>query len=151
VAEFAIAGEGPLERELRRLAITLGCRTRLAFLGGKTRPAELIPNMDVLVMPAPREALGFGILQAMACARPVVAAGAGGVFDLVRDGHTGFLVPPRDEAAIAEKTVELISNGQLASDMGRAGRELVERRFRLDAMTQATEAVYADAVAEHAP
>jgi len=147
-AEFVVVGTGRLERELRSLARELGVRGRVTFLGGGVRPEQILPNLDVFVMPAPREALISGILQAMACARPVVATAAGGVFAAVRDGETGFLVPPHDDAAMAEKLVTLVSDDRLRAEMGRAGRELVEREFGLEPMIRATEAVYAAAAAE---
>jgi len=150
-AEFVIRGVGPCEEELRRLAIELGVRERLTFLGEEVGPEQLLPSLDVFVLPGLREAVGTSALRAMACAKPVVAFGTGGVFALVRDGATGFLVEPRDDEAMARAIVRLHDEGALRVEMGRAGRALVEREFPLDGMVRATEEAYSLALAEAQP
>ena len=87
--EFIVAGSGPAEGELRRLARDLGVRDRLTFVPGDVRAAEVLRNLDVFVFPALRESFGIPALEAMASGVPVVACGSGGTFELVRDGETG--------------------------------------------------------------
>jgi glycosyltransferase involved in cell wall biosynthesis len=146
--EFFVLGTGPFERRLRALAKELTVRGRVTFLGDDVTAEELLPNVDVFVLPALKEAIGIEALQAMACARPVVATGVGGVFRVVRDGQTGFIVPPADEEALAAKVLALLAAPQLRRDLGRAGREIVEHEFRLDAMVGAAEEAYKRAMRE---
>jgi glycosyltransferase involved in cell wall biosynthesis len=149
-AEFVVGGSGPLERALRGLARELGVRGRVTFLGGEVPPEKLLANLDCFVLPAVREALGPAALQAMAASVPVVAAGTGGVFSVVREGETGLLVPPRDDRALADAIVRLLKDRELRVELGRAGREAVEAGFALGPMVRATEEVYRRALAEHA-
>lgn len=69
------------------------------------------------------------VLEAMACARPVVVTATPGMSDYVQDGVTGFLVPPGDDAAMAEAILTLTADPDAADRMGRAAREVVARRF----------------------
>ncbi|MHC4199244.1 MAG: glycosyltransferase family 4 protein, partial [Planctomycetota bacterium] len=145
--EFVVSGSGPAEAELRAVAAKLGVRGRLTFVGGEVRAEELLRNLDVFVLPSPREAVGIPVLQAMASSKPVVAAGAGALFELVRDGETGFLVPPGDAKALAGKVTELLADKQRRVEMGQAGRELVEKEFPLERMVAGTTGVYSAALA----
>ncbi len=140
--EFLILGTGPEEARLRALARDLTVRGRVTFLGEGVASAQFLPNVDIFVLPALREALGIEALEAMACAKPVVATGVGGVFRVVRDAQTGFIVPPGDGERLAEKILALLADPVLRGDLGRAGREVVEREFRLDDMIRATEEAY---------
>lgn len=144
--EFFLLGAGPAERELRAMAGELGMRANFTFLGAGIEPVQILPSVTLFVMPAPREALISGILQAMACAKPVVAAASGGVFAAVRDGETGLLFPPGDDAAMAAALMRLLSDERLCASMGRAGRELVERDFPVEPMIRGTEAVYSEEI-----
>jgi glycosyltransferase involved in cell wall biosynthesis len=146
--EFFVAGSGPLEDELRHLASSVGSRGRVAFLGGDVRPEQLMKNIDVFVSPVLREAIGVRLLQAMACSRVVIATAAGGTFDVVKDGETGFLVSPGDERALADRIVQLVSDSRMRSEMGRAGREKLERDFSIKKMIDATEVAYVRAIEE---
>ncbi len=168
--EFVIAGSGPVEGDLRRLARKLGVRDRLAFVGalraahdadtqksdieslscvkragGEAPAAELMRNFDVLVAPSPREAVCYPALVAMASSRPVVAAAAGAAFEVVRDGVTGLLFRPGDGRGLAAKVLELLGDDRRRVEMGRAGREVVEKEFALARMTEGTLAVYQEA------
>ena len=73
---------------------------------------------------------------------PVVATKVGGVPELVEDGVTGFLVPPKDSKALAEALRKLIDDPDLRQRMGRAGRGKALREFTLDRMLRETERVY---------
>ena len=78
------------------------------------------------------EGLGTSLLDAMACGKPIVATTAGGIPEVVVDGETGFLVPPRDHEAMADAIVRLLKDEGLRQQMGEAGRaraqQAVQRR-----------------------
>ncbi len=141
-AEYLFAGDGPERRRVERLAIELGVRKRFTFREGYLDGRDLLPALDVFVAPSLQEALGIGILEAMACGVPVVASGVGGVFAMIRDGENGLLAPPRDGEALAARIRELLLNPARRLEMARAGRETVERDFSLPVMVDGTEEAY---------
>ncbi len=98
--------------------------------------------LDVAVLPSYREAQGLTILEAMALSRPVVASNVGGIPEMVEDGVTGLLVPPRDHAALAAAIVRLLTDHPLADMLARAGHDLVHERFCIQLMVDAVEAIY---------
>jgi phosphatidylinositol alpha-1,6-mannosyltransferase len=133
---YVIAGTGPEEGRLRRLAEELGVRDRVAFAGYV--PDEDLPGLyaacDVFVMPsralAARDGIeGFGMvfLEAGACAKPVIGGRSGGVREAVEDGVTGLLVDPHDVGELAEALRRLLQDPELRRRMGEAGRARAER------------------------
>jgi len=91
--------------------------------------AALLPALDVLVHPAAAEPFGRAICEAMACARPVVAADAAGPACIVPDGLAGFLVPPGHADRFAQRTLELLNRPESAARMGEAARAYVVENF----------------------
>jgi glycosyltransferase involved in cell wall biosynthesis len=106
--------------------------------------------LDVAVLPSYREALGLSILEAMALSRPVVASAVGGIPEMIEHGRTGLLVPPHDEAALADAIVRLLSNHPLADTLARAAHDLVHDRFCIERMVREIESVYDEGAAEMA-
>src|SRR5262249_45881350 len=88
------------------------------------------------------EGLGTSLLDAMACGRPVVATSAGGIPEVVEDGLTGLLVPPRDHEAMAAAIVRLLKDPALRRQMGEAGLVSGRERFSVDRMGLDTLRVY---------
>ena len=82
------------------------------------------------------------ILQAMALSRPVIASNVGGIPEMIQDGVTGLLVPPRDAATLATAIVRLLTNHPLADTLGRAGHDMVHDRFCIELMVSAIESIY---------
>jgi len=78
----------------------------------------------------------------MACAKPVVATAAGGIPEVVAEGETGFIVPPRDHQAMADAIVQLLKEPALQERLGTAGRARVRDRFSADRMLRDTLRVY---------
>jgi glycosyltransferase involved in cell wall biosynthesis len=93
-------------------------------------------------MPSITEGLGTSILDAMACRKAVVASAVGGIPEVVEDGRTGLLVPPRDASALGAAIVRLLQDPALAGRLAAAGRGRVEQRFTADRMVQDTLDVY---------
>jgi glycosyltransferase involved in cell wall biosynthesis len=128
-AEFLLAGEGPLKDAVRTMADDLGLRQKITFIFEGVEPEAVLPVMDVFVSTSQSEGLGLAVIEAMACGKPVVATAQGGQFDVVRDGHSGYLYQPGDIDACAARTLSLISNPEAAREMGVNGREIVEEEF----------------------
>jgi len=84
----------------------------------------------------------------MAARKPVVATRVGGTPEVIKDGVTGLLVPPRDPKALAEAIIALLQDRERAKAMGQAGRERVEKYFSVERMVQETEALYEELIRE---
>jgi rhamnosyl/mannosyltransferase len=92
----------------------------------------------VLALPSRTEAESFGmaLVEAMACATPVVGSEVGGIPHVVTDGETGLLVPPGDPAALAAACRRLLEDTALADRLGAAGRRRAEERYAWDGLTE---------------
>jgi glycosyltransferase involved in cell wall biosynthesis len=139
-ARFVLVGDGSQERKLRRQALNMG--PRMHFLGLRRDVPDLMAAMDVLVLPSVNEGMGRVVLEAGAAGIPVVATRVGGVPDIVADGITGLLVPPRAPAAIARAVVELALDPARRQSMGAAARAFVVPDHGLGAMVRQIEALY---------
>ena len=148
-----IIGDGPLKASLQALSGTLGVVDRVRFLGGMPH-AQVLAAMRMaamLVLPSVRtatgreEGLGMVLLEAAATGIPAIGSRIGGIPEGVLDGETGFLVPPRDPAALAARMRNLLADPALRLRMGTAARALVEQRFDLHRQTSLLEDWY-DAV-----
>ena len=109
-------------QKLQTLIDNLEIGEELIFTGQRLDIPEMMNLMDIFVLPSVSEAAGLVVAEAMACARPVVATRVGGVPELVINGETGILVPPRDPKAIAEAVLYLLNNPEEAREMGLKGR-----------------------------
>ena len=99
--------------------------------------------MDVFIHPSLRDGMPNAILEAMACEKAVIATPVGGVTDVVEDGVNGFFVRVNDAQAVAEKTLEVLSQPEKQEAVGRSAREAVLRHFTLEKELQANLTIYA--------
>jgi len=128
--KFALVGTGRLEEELKSRASRLGLGDSLVFTGFRSDPPDALRSFDIAVLPSVHsEGFSNSVIEAMACARPVVGTSVAGTPEAVVDGETGLIVPPRDSDALAQAVLKLVSNTELRSAMGRAGRLRVESNF----------------------
>ena len=141
-AEFVMVGDGPLRARLEERARRLGISHRVTFLGTRSDVAAILQTCDVLVRPSLLEGMPLTVLEAMACALPVIATPVSGTAELVRHGENGFLVPPTDPAALASAILRLIEDVPLRERQGRKGRQLVESGYTWDAVARQTLSVY---------
>jgi glycosyltransferase involved in cell wall biosynthesis len=104
---------------------------------GKQQDVESIVNIfDIGVLATFTEGISNSIMEYMALVKPVVATDGGGTNELVANGLTGFLVPPRNVDAMADRILELLNNPTLATSMGREGRQRLTRDFNIEGMLQ---------------
>jgi glycosyltransferase involved in cell wall biosynthesis len=120
----------------------------VTFTGRRDDVPAVTAALDVAVLPSYREAQGLSILEAMALSRPVVASAVGGIPEMIDDGRTGLLVPPRDPDALAQAITRLLSDHEFAEKIGRGGHDLVHERFCVEQMVRAVETIYDEAVAD---
>jgi glycosyltransferase involved in cell wall biosynthesis len=118
--------------ELGRRVAELGLEERVCFTGFRDDVPDLLEALDVVVHASVRpEPFGRVILEAMALGRPVVAANAGGVPELIEHERTGFLTPPGDAAELAACIERILSSPAEAAAMAARGRSWVRERFSL--------------------
>ncbi|WP_052425206.1 glycosyltransferase family 4 protein [Streptomyces fulvoviolaceus] len=138
-ARLRLVGDGDALPDLRALAAELGVAERLETPGGLSGEAltDAVRTAAVLALPSRTEAESFGmaLVEAMACATPVVGSDVGGIPHVVDDGETGLLVPPGDPDALAAACAKLLSDGGLADRMGAAGRRAAEERYAWPKLT----------------
>jgi len=135
------------DAELGALAAALPERHHAVFVPFTERPLAFYHLAAVATLPSEIEGLSQALLEAMALGLPVVASAVGGNPELVIDGRTGLLAPPRDAHAWAERLSRLLGDPALADRLGQAGRALVRQSFTLERTAQRTEVVYREAVA----
>ena len=119
-ARFVILGEGELREPLEHLVKTHHLEKHVLLPGFRTDVFGCIKGFDLFAMSSVTEGLGTSLLDAMACARPIVATHAGGIPEIVEDGVNGLLVPPRDHAAMAAAIVRLLKDAASRRRMGEA-------------------------------
>lgn len=152
---YVVAGSGAERDTLEQLAHKTGVADRVRFLGEVTEhDLPALYNLASVYVGASRRAQrigveGFGIslVEASACGLPVVAGNSGGIPDAVRDGETGFLVPPEDPAALTDAVGRLITDAELARRIGAAGRRAVETYYNWDRVVRDLRAIEAEATA----
>lgn len=126
-ATLWIAGDGPLDAELRARAAPWGDRVR--FLGWRDDAASLIEACDVLACPSRHEPLGNVVIEAWARAKPVVAAASQGPRALIRDGIDGLLVPVDDARAMSAALARVLGARDLAAALAQQGRARYQASF----------------------
>lgn len=151
-ASMKIAGDGPLRDSLASLAQEVG-RGRVRFLGEVPRSEmrKLYQDAGVVLIPSIpvsglEEATSIATIEAMACGRPVVASNIGGLPELIRDGENGFLVPPKDPAALAKAASNLMEDPALARRLGARARQTALDSFSVPSWTERVLKVYDSAV-----
>lgn len=139
---FLFAGRGHLETELKQQVQRLGLEGRVHFLGLRQDIARILTLLDVFVLPSLSEGLSMAILEAMIAGKPVVATEVGGNPELVLNGKSGFLVPPRDCQALANSVTTLLTNRQQAIQFSEEGKRRAEGQFSLATMVNTYQALY---------
>jgi glycosyltransferase involved in cell wall biosynthesis len=147
-AQVWIVGDGPLRARLKTQIRALGLDDVVRLLGHQSDIAALTMASDVCVMPSLGEGLSNALLEAMACAKPVVATAVGGTPELVRDGMTGWLVPPRQPELLAAAVVRILREPDLGTRIGLQARAFVEDRFDASRIAARMAAVYRQAAAD---
>ncbi len=123
-------------------AKTLGVTDRVHFLGWRDDAAQVLAALDLLLMPSLWEGFGLVMLEAMAQTVPIIGSAVSAIPEVVIDGETGLLVPPRDVAGLANALTTLLADAPLRRHMGLLGQDRVETVFSVEQMVADTLAVY---------
>jgi glycosyltransferase involved in cell wall biosynthesis len=140
--QTVVAGEVELDPALEALVSESGLGPSLHLLGRRSDMPEVLSAFDLFVLSSHDEGMSNALLEAMAMQLAVVATGVGGTGEVVRDGESGVLVPPRDPARLAAAIGDLLGKPERRQAMGRLGREIVERGFSAHAMVKEMEGLY---------
>ena len=146
---FLILGEGELRDSLERLVREHHLEKHVFLPGFRTDVLGCMKGFDLFVMSSVTEGLGTALLDAMACGKAIVGTRTGGIPEVVEDGETGRLVPPRDHAAMAQAILNMLADDEQRRRMGEAGLARVQARFTVERMVAETAAVYGRLAGRH--
>jgi len=144
-ARLVLAGDGPDRRALEALAGSLELR-RAVFLGWRKDPADILSDIDLLVMPSRWEGFGLVALEAMAMAKPVVASRVSALPEIVGDGTTGILCAPGRTEEFASAILQILGDVRRSEKLGQAGRKRVREEFTVERMAGRTAEAYRTAL-----
>lgn len=142
---FVIVGQGSGEllEQLREEIKKLHLDDHVLLTGFREDVAEILASLDVFVLSSTTEGLSIATIEAMAAERPVVVTDSGGPSEIVNDDRIGFLVPPADPDALAQKIILCLSDPRMAERMGKEARQAVMKKFSIEQNVQAYELLYA--------
>ena len=141
-ARLILVGEGPERRRILQLLDELNLTNVVTLTGYRRDVRELLSALDLYVNTSVFEGVSLTILEAMAAGLPVVATRVGGTPEVVVDGSTGLLVPPRDPSRVAGAVQELLCDTRKRDEFGRAGRRRLEQQFSIGRMVSEYHRVY---------
>ena len=137
-----VVGSGDSEGELKAHARRLGIESAVEWTGYRADPTDEILTSHICALTSDTEGFPNTVVEYMACGRPVVATEVGGVPEIIEDGVTGVLVPPRDPSELARVLDRMIHDEPWRLRLGAAARGLVERSFTAEREAGETMAVY---------
>jgi glycosyltransferase involved in cell wall biosynthesis len=146
--QLIIVGEGPALPQLKQRCKELEIWPHVIFAGVYPRAEEVLPLMDIFVMPSLYEGFGISLIEAMAARRPVVATKVGGIPEIVTHNESGLLVPPGDPLSLAAAIDRLLGDPVFADKLAAAGHAKVHERFSIDVAVTRHETLYETLLAQ---
>jgi glycosyltransferase involved in cell wall biosynthesis len=140
--ELVYVGKGELEEELKTESFRMGVSDSVTFLGWRNDVHEIMPVFDLFVLPSLNEGMGRVLVEAMASGKPVVGSNVGGIPDLIKNGHNGFLVEPGDEIDLSVAIEKVLTDAKMRDEMGRKGKTMA-RNFGVERMVEKIDDLYA--------
>jgi glycosyltransferase involved in cell wall biosynthesis len=137
-----VAGQGELRAELEAYTNELGISRNVHFLGARGDVSAILDRAHIGILSSINETFSVAVLEYMRAGLPVIATRTGSLEDQVKDGVTGFLVPPRDAQALSNALERLVADSALRERLGQAGRELQSREFTARGMSEAYLALF---------
>jgi glycosyltransferase involved in cell wall biosynthesis len=139
---FLVVGDGGIKGELEEQARGLRLGQRIVFTGFRSDVPDLLSEAAISVLPSLSEGTSNTLLESMAAGIPVVATRVGGNPEVIEDGVSGLLVPPRDSTALAAVIGRLLEDEELALGLGQAGIRRVAELFSIEGSIDQTEHLY---------
>jgi len=138
---FLFAGDGP-DRAALQDAVEREKLTNVTLLGHVHNVRELLVNSDIFVLPSFYEGLPVSLMEAMACAVPVVTSRVGDVLDLVKHAYNGVLVPPRDVDSLILAIEELVENSDFRKNLAKNGYETIKKNYNIEKIAKQLRGIY---------
>ena len=139
-----LAGDGPERGALEALCLSLGLEKNVFFLGNRSDVRELLHFSDLFLFPSLREGMPLALLEAMAAGKPCIASQIGSLKEVIEEGKTGILVPPRDAERLAEAACSLLRSPENSRRMGENATRLIREKFDAEANVRKLEALYGE-------
>jgi len=146
-ARLLVAGDGDLMESLRRQAGELGIADRVVFAGHRNDVPDLLGAIDVFCISSVYEGTPLTLFEAMAAGKAVVSTAVDGCREVLEEGSTGLLVPPRDPDALAAALGRVLDDAPLRVSLA-AAAHAASRRYDVNACVRQIEAVYDEVLAE---
>jgi glycosyltransferase involved in cell wall biosynthesis len=140
--KILIVGGGPLRSKLEREAGSLGLEDVVRFMGERKDVTKFLSIFDVFVLPSLWEGLPYVLMEAAALGKAVVATDIDGVREVIENGKTGILVPPRNPESLAHAVRRLLQDKDYALKLGQKLEEQILPRFTLSRMVAQTQSLY---------
>lgn len=141
-ARLLIVGEGKMEKDLVNLVRSLGIEGKVIFLPEVQDTRDVLPIIDLFVMPSLKEGLGLALMEAMASGIAVIGSNIGGIKSLIEHGVSGLLVEPADVRGLTKAIINLLKDPDKRNSLGQAAKKTIAERFSLSQMAKQTERVY---------
>jgi glycosyltransferase involved in cell wall biosynthesis len=132
LGDLVVPNAGSVGAVLQLRATELGITERVLLTGATNKMAELQAAADVVVVPSWSEPFGLVVAEAMAARKPIVGAAAGAIPELIKDGDSGLLVPPRDPPALAHAVIRLLQDRALAERLATEAQRVVREKFTIE-------------------
>lgn len=143
-----IAGDGSEREALQSEVKKLGISENVIFLGECKDISQILCLFDIFVLSSLMEGLGICLLEAQAQGLPVIATKVGGISEVVKDGVTGILVPPRDSNGLAQAIIKLLKDKTLREDMAERAKDWINERFSVEVMVKKVSDLYEQLIEE---
>ena len=141
-AKFMLVGSGSLFLSLQEKVKELSLEKNFILTGFRSDVLSIMSAVDVVVFSSLREGFSIALLEAMACEKPVVATSVGGNPEVIVDGETGFMVPPKNPDALAKRIIWIFQNLEKAEEIGKLGRKRLEEKFTIEKTVESLEKLY---------
>lgn len=136
------------EQKILNLINSYNLQDSFKLIGYRDDVSAIMSALDLLVLPSRLEPFGLVLLEAMAAGKPVIGTKVGGIPEIIEDGVTGLLVPPRSPDDLAQAIISILQDPDLTHRMGATGRERVKARFSLERCVAEVQKIYEELVGE---
>jgi len=140
--KLVLVGDGPYSDVLKEKSRLYAIQDHVIFLGNRRDIPDLLNIMDLFVLPTLDEGFGISIIEALLFNLPVIATNIDAVPEIIEDGVNGLLVPPKDPVALGNAINRLLENRTLSKNLGRAGNEIVRKKYNSDVQINRIDSFY---------
>jgi glycosyltransferase involved in cell wall biosynthesis len=144
---LVMSGDGPLRDELTSYSLKIGVNSKIRFTGWRNDVADILNALDVFVLPSLSEGFPISLLEAMSIGLPCIATGVGGIGEIVEDGVTGLLIPPRSLDGLISALKRIIIDEKFRRELGSSARKYVSKYCNPSVYIKRVINLYVDSIA----